>query len=251
MSGLAARLGRGLREVPLARAAAVRLRTFGRPPGGASDGVLVLFYHRVRAAERGRFERQLRLLRGYGDLVGLTDALGLLAEGRTGGRFICLTFDDGHQDAFDNAVPVLAGQGAPAAFFVVPGWIDDARPGIVDWAQCRQAAAAGIEVGSHTMTHRRLADLDAPEAEAEIAASRARIEAELGQPCRHFACPWGQPGVDYRPAREPALAREVGYRSFLTTIPRRAMAGTDPWAVPRVRMEPGWGTAELRYAFSR
>jgi peptidoglycan/xylan/chitin deacetylase (PgdA/CDA1 family) len=256
MSSLSVRLTRGLRDIPLARAAVVRWRTLGLSQGGAEDGVLILCYHGMRAADRGRFERQIHLLRDLGDVIGLSDVVRMLNEGRDhdgriGGRFICLTFDDGYTDAFDNAFPILAAQNVPAAFFVISGWVDESRPGIIGWSQCRDLAAAGMEIGSHSVTHPHLATLPQSEVEAELTTSRARIEAELGRPCLHFACPYGQPDEDYQPEREPALSRAAGYQSFLTTIPRRAHAGADPWALPRVRMEPGWGAAELRYAFSR
>jgi peptidoglycan/xylan/chitin deacetylase (PgdA/CDA1 family) len=255
MRNLRAHLSRGLRDIPLARGAAVRLRTLGKPRGGADDGVLILFYHGVRAADRRPFERQLHQLRQLGDIIGLSDTVSLFASapdsGRVGGRFICLTFDDGYTDAFDNGLPILAAQNMPAAFFVISGWVDENRPGIIGWTECRQLAAAGMEIGSHSATHPHLANLGEPEVEAELTASKARIEAELGRPCLHFACPYGQPGEDYQPDREPGLARAAGYQSFLTTVPRRAQAAADPWTLPRVRMEPGWGDAELRYAFSR
>jgi len=162
-----------------------------------------------------------------------------------------VTFDDGYTDAFDNGLPILAAQNVPAAFFVISGWIDENRPGVIGWVECRELAAAGMEIGSHSATHPHLATLGEPEVEAELTASKARIEAELGRPCLHFACPYGQPGEDYLPDRDPGLARAAGYQSFLTTVPRRAHAAADPWTLPRVRMEPGWGDAELRYAFSR
>jgi peptidoglycan/xylan/chitin deacetylase (PgdA/CDA1 family) len=251
MSTLTVPLRRLLRDVPLARTMFVQLSTLGVPLGGAKDGVLILCYHGMRAADRARFERQLRQLRGLGDIIGLNDGLKLLAGEPIGGRYVCLTFDDGYRDAFDHAFPILAAQNVPATFFVVTGWIDERRSGVIGWSECRHLAAGGIEIGSHSVTHPHLANLDQATAETELAASRARIEAELAQPCLHFACPFGQPGEDYRPERDPAQAQQAGYRSFLTTIPGRAQAGADPWALPRVRMEPGWGTAELRYAFSR
>jgi peptidoglycan/xylan/chitin deacetylase (PgdA/CDA1 family) len=255
MSAFRAHLTRGLRDNPLARAAVVRVLTLGKPRGGADDGVLVLFYHNVSAEDRGPFERQLRHLRDLGEFVGLSDALRLVAgapdSGRMGGRFICLTFDDGYTDAFDNGLPILAAQNVPAAFFVISDWIDENRPGVIGWAECRELAAAGMEIGSHSATHPHLATLGEAEVEAELTASKARIEAELARPCLHFACPYGQPGEDYQPDRDPGLARAAGYQSFLTTVPRRAHAAADPWTLPRIRMEPGWGDAELRYAFSR
>lgn len=250
MSGLARTLRHRLRDVRLAREAVVRLRLLSHRPA-ASDGVIFLFYHGVPPRDRARFARQLRRLRDFGDLVSLSDAIALLADGANHGRQICLTFDDGYRDAFDNALPILVEAGAPAAFFVISGWIDEAREDVIGWDECRDLVRSGMEVGSHTVTHRRLSTLSEPEAAAELQASRARIETELGQPCRHFACPFGQPDADYRPDREPALARAAGYRSFFTTIPRRAAASADPWRLPRVRMEPGWSDAELRHALLR
>lgn len=240
-----------LRDVRLAREAVVRLRLLARRPV-ASDGVLFLFYHAMRPGERGQFARQLRRLRDHGDLIALSDAVALLAAGGgRGERRICITFDDGARSAYDHALPILAEQGVPAAFFIVPGWIDEARAEIVGWDDCRRIAQAGMEVGSHSLTHRRLATLDAAKVASDLAAARERIEAELGRPCRHCACPWGQPDVDYLPEREPTLARAAGYRSFFTTVAQRAQPGADPWSLPRVRMEPGWGRAEIRYALLR
>ena len=208
-------------------------------------------YHGMRASDRAAFERQLRRLRAYADLVSLSDALAVLADPQAGVRCVALTFDDGRQDALDHAVPILAARGIPAAFFVVPQWIGTGRPGTFGWHECRSLAAAGFEVGSHSLTHARLAALPDDQAWHEVSASRARIEAELGRECRHFACPWGQPDEDYRPGRDPGLARRAEYRSFLTTVGRQARPGADPFQLPRVRMEPHWGAAEIRYAVRR
>jgi peptidoglycan/xylan/chitin deacetylase (PgdA/CDA1 family) len=62
-----------------------------------------------------------------------------------------------------------------------------------------------------------LAKHDAAVARAEMADSRAVIERELGAPVRHLAYPVGDPtsaGV-----REFAMARELGFRSAVTTRP--------------------------------
>jgi peptidoglycan/xylan/chitin deacetylase (PgdA/CDA1 family) len=205
----------------------------------------------MRESERACFAQQLRSLRDIAQLVSITDALTLLQSGRTGGYHICLTFDDSCLGAYQHAFPILAEACVPAVFFVVPAWMDQPRAGGFDWDACRRLVQAGMAVGSHSHGHRRLADLSDADALSELTMSRARIEAELGQPCAHFACPWGQPDVDYRPERDFGLARLAGYRSFLTTIARHAAIGADPFGLPRVRMEPGWGSAELRYALLR
>ncbi len=248
--GIAGRLRRYLRDVPGLRKGVVLCRTALHPMGGAKSGVLILFYHDMKASERRAFERQIGYFRDFGDLVGLQDAMQILTIGDAG-RYVCLTFDDGCQGAYNHAVPILVAHAAPAAFFVVPHWIDAQKPGTMRWDECRQMVQAGIELGSHSLTHRRLAQLDISEAKREFSDSRVRIEQETGQSCRAFACPWGQPGIDYHPQREAMLAREAGYSAFLTTRPQRAFAGNSLWELPRVRMEPGWGRTEMRYACGR
>jgi peptidoglycan/xylan/chitin deacetylase (PgdA/CDA1 family) len=242
--------GGRLRQIPVARSIALRIISLIRRRNDRGDGVVFLFYHDMHWRQRRAFETQLERLRGMGDFVSLDGALDVLSGGG-GGRHICLTFDDGCRGAFQYAFPVLAGRGIPAAFFIVSDWVDAGRPDTVDWDACRTMAASGMTLGSHSATHRRLAELSREEAAREFSASRERIEAESGRPCQHFACPWGQPGRDYRPERDPGLAGEAGYVSFLTTIARRAQAGVSAWQLPRIRMEPGWGEDELRYAFSR
>jgi peptidoglycan/xylan/chitin deacetylase (PgdA/CDA1 family) len=250
VSGILGRLRHGLRDMPAARAVAIRMHNFGRAPRH-SDGVLFLNYHDMRARDRPRFAQQLRAMRQLADMVSVTDALSLLGSKRTGQYCISLTFDDSLLGAYEHALPILAEQGVPATFFLVPGWIDEQRADIFDWDACRKLVSAGMEVGSHSQNHHRLARMSGDEVLSDLIRSRTRIEHELARECVHFACPWGQPDADYQPARDPALARLAGFRSFLTTVPRHAGMGTSPFNLPRVRMEPGWGAAELRYAFLR
>ncbi|WP_244643848.1 polysaccharide deacetylase family protein [Alsobacter metallidurans] len=88
----------------------------------------------------------------------------------------------------------------------------------LDWAGLRRLAADPlITIGAHTMTHPMLAKHDAATACAEMADSRAAIERELGVPVRHLAYPVGDP-TSAGP-REFAMARELGFRSAVTTRP--------------------------------
>lgn len=214
------------------------------------DGVLFLFYHDMQASDRPAFAHQLTLLKNFGDIIDIDAAIQIAAMGG-GGRHVCLTFDDGRLGAFEHALPMLAERGISATFFVVSGWVDEGRPGVLSWDSCRALVEAGMQIGSHSVTHSRLANLDREAALAELTRSRLRIETKLGRDCKHFACPWGQPKSDFLAERDPGLALAAGYRSFFTTLPTRARSPTSPYLLPRVRMEPGWGEAEIRYAFCR
>ncbi|MBX9925468.1 MAG: polysaccharide deacetylase, partial [Hyphomicrobiaceae bacterium] len=90
-----------------------------------------------------------------------------------------------------------------------------------------------------------LAKLPASEAAAEIAGSMARVEAELGRPCRHFSYPYGCSAS--ASTREFTLAREAGAITATTTrkgfiMPRHA---NTPTALPRVSLNGDF--QDLRY----
>lgn len=237
-------LRHALRDRPLFRGPAIRLRMLLQPPR-STGGVLFLMYHRLPARHGPAFARQLRWLRDAGELVGVGDALASLSAPAGSGLRICLTVDDGWQDA----VPALLAAAVPAALFVPSDWVGQA--GRVSWDELRLLTAAGMTVGSHSASHARLARLGPAAAWDEMQRSRDAFTRELGQACHHFAAPFGQPGEDFLLARDPALARAARYRSFFTTVARRAAAGPDPFVLPRVRMEPHWGQNEIAYALWR
>jgi peptidoglycan/xylan/chitin deacetylase (PgdA/CDA1 family) len=214
-------------------------------------------YHSVPARTRSAFVRQIDYMRSLGDFVSPSKAIELLARDEPlAGRYFCITFDDGERDAYENAFPILAARAIPYVSFIVPAWvaIDDAQISAgqyVSWSECRHMAENGATIGSHSLSHRRLAMLSRQETQVEMAASKLILERELAIPCEHFACPWGQPVDDYVVERDPGLAARCGYHSFFTTIRGSADRGISPWAIPRIRLEPNWDLHQLRYLFSR
>jgi peptidoglycan/xylan/chitin deacetylase (PgdA/CDA1 family) len=77
------------------------------------------------------------------------------------------------------------------------------------WAQAREMASAGVEIGSHTVSHPILTTLDAGTLRDELVESKRRVEDALGRECLSFAYPNGSP-ADFGP-REKAALREYGY----------------------------------------
>lgn len=241
-----------------------------RPPR-SSNWIRFPYYHHVFDDERRGFERQLRYMRGFGEFVSLDDALGLIEqEGELDGRYFCITFDDGFRNNLSNAVPILLDHAAPAAFFVPTAFIgvpadDVEEQGVgrihqfggtaiefLDWDEVRELAAVdGMSVGSHTVSHQRLSDLEDDAVEYELRASKEKIERELGARCDHFCAPVGRPGLDFDPERDPELAMRAGYRSFLTT--RRGSHGRRPIPefVERDHLIAAWGVYQLRYFLGR
>lgn len=208
------------RLLVLAGAARARLRRGDRR---------VLLYHRVEAAPvpgdawsvrasdfRAQMQRLLR--RGY---VPVTLGAALGWGRHAGGREVLVAFDDGYRSVLDVAAPILSELGIPAAAFVVSGSLG----GVSEWerpyglepkplltaAELAQLVARGFSVGSHSRTHADLAAATDGEVEAQIATSRAEIEALVGTPVLAFSVPFGRDD----PRIATALVR-AGYRMKIT-----------------------------------
>jgi peptidoglycan/xylan/chitin deacetylase (PgdA/CDA1 family) len=87
---------------------------------------------------------------------------------------------------------------------------------VMTWDELRELARDPlVTIGAHTRGHYALAKLSEGEARAEMAESIARIEKELGRPCRHFSYPYGCERSAGE--REFRLAEELGVETAVTT----------------------------------
>ncbi len=106
----------------------------------------------------------------------------------------------------------------------------------LNWQEIREMAADSVQFGSHTVSHRCLAQLGADDLRYELITSRERLESELGIPVTALAYPFG--GLTaYNPA-VIAAARAAGYRVATTYIPGvRKLAAADPFELRRQHVE--------------
>ena len=140
---------------------------------------------------------------------------------------VCITFDDGCETDLISAAPVLKQFGFGATFYAVSGFIG--KPGYLSVAQLRELQRLGFEVGCHSMSHPYLTDLDEAGLQREIADAKTMLEQMLGAPIQHFSCPGGR--YDDRVVH---VAKQAGFMSVTTSIPRANTAATDPFALARV-----------------
>lgn len=80
---------------------------------------------------------------------------------------------------------------------------------LLNWDHVRELRKAGMDVQSHTRTHRVLQTLQADELFDELAGSRADLERELGEPTRALAYPVGNPVLGSSSIR--AALESAGY----------------------------------------
>jgi peptidoglycan/xylan/chitin deacetylase (PgdA/CDA1 family) len=93
-----------------------------------------------------------------------------------------------------------------------------------------------VTIGAHTISHCNLARESKATASQEMAVGRARIEAALQRPVAHLAYPYGD--RDAAAGREFALAREIGFKTAVTTRPGMIFAenAAHLTALPRVSL---------------
>ncbi len=179
------------------------------PQGPDHVQVPILLYHHIAISPIGSryyvppamFDAQLKLLHDWGYQ---TISTTLLVKAITQGAAlpphpILLTFDDANEDNFAAAFPIMQKYGFTGVLYVPYDYIG--TPNYLTADQIRTMAAAGWEVGSHTLTHPgNFATLDPASLRAEVVDSRKMLGALLGLPILTFAYPFGDSdssAVDY------------------------------------------------------
>ncbi len=218
--------------------------------------VPVLCYHSVSDEQRdgtlrwsvspGDFDEQMALLRqrgrtpltvsGYADMLCRTVPLPP--------KPVLVTFDDGFADLATTALPVLRRYGITATAFVITSrlgptgsWHGDAA---LDWDQLAELQAIGVEIGSHSHTHRALDCLRTAELFGETLASKRVLEDGLRKPVNCFAYPYGYYSDVVRRA-----VRAAGYVSACAVKNALSHAGDDVFAIARVLVERHTGVAGI------
>ena len=145
------------------------------------------------------------------------------------GRFV-LSFDDGHISNYTVAFPMLVARRWPGCFFIVASRVG--APHALGWRELREMAAAGMEIGSHSLTHPFLHRASAADIRREFEESKRILEDGLGQPVTLASLPYGTAGTDMR-----AVIAEIGYHAFCTSEPGLVSPRTDRMAVPRIAIK--------------
>jgi peptidoglycan/xylan/chitin deacetylase (PgdA/CDA1 family) len=199
------------------------------PGGGAGATVVcpILIYHSVReyrasdsAAARSyiitpeTLEQELQFLKSQGNNAVSFDQLADAVE--KGIPLppdpVIISFDDGWESQYQAAFPLLKKYGFRATFFIFTNGIGAKHFMTAD--QLRELAAAGMEIGDHSLSHPYLAKItDENALRREIFDSRAKLEAVIGKPVTTFAYPFG-----HYTGHIVDLVKQAGYRSARSTF---------------------------------
>ena len=123
---------------------------------------------------------------------------------------VVLTFDDGFEDFYKVVAPHLGRRKLPATVFVITERAGDSfvsnGESFLSWAEIRELASSGIDIGSHTCSHPYLPDLSVLDVTKELSESQAAIRSQLDQGQISLSYPYGQ--VSESISR---LAKSIGY----------------------------------------
>jgi peptidoglycan/xylan/chitin deacetylase (PgdA/CDA1 family) len=165
---------------------------------------------------------------------------------------VVLTFDDGFQDFYTAAFPVLQQHGFSATMYLPTAFIGETRRvfsptsvprpvvhsrSCLTWSEVRELHAGGLEFGSHTVTHAKLVELAWAQINSEISDSKCMIEQKLGNLVTAFCYPYAFPQADqcFTMKLRQSL-RDAGYAACVTTEVGQAKVGDDPLRLKRLPM---------------
>jgi len=180
------------------------------------------------------FDEEMKLLHDWGYTTITTELLiKAIAEGADlPPRPIIITFDDGHLNNYTTAFPIMKKYGFTGIVYIVGNYLGADQYMNID--QIKEMAAAGWEVGSHSISHQDLTTLDPERQRYEIVESRTMLQNELGVPVLTIAYPFGISNsgvVDYARFAGYIGGMSLGFTydqgvSNLYTMQRRDIKGT-------------------------
>ena len=119
---------------------------------------------------------------------------------------ISLTFDDGVEDQYTNALPILQQYGMHGTFYIISGYVG-VNSAYMTLPQVQAIYNAGNEIAGHTVLHPYLTQLTTDEATREICQGRNTL-LNWGFPVTNFAYPYS----DYNSAVE-GIVQQCGFNS--------------------------------------
>lgn len=173
------------------------------------------------------FEQQLVWLKDHGyESESLADAL----AGHRPSKPVVLTFDDGYADFYTQAWPLLMKYGFSGTIYIITNRLGSA--GFLTTDQLVTLANAGVEVGSHTVSHPNLSTMSGAKLTKELADSRNELRRLTGQAVASFCYPSGR----YTEVTVSAV-KAAGYQTAVTT--KEGLANlADTLTLSRLRIKP-------------
>jgi peptidoglycan/xylan/chitin deacetylase (PgdA/CDA1 family) len=149
------------------------------------------------------------------------------------GKPIVLTFDNGYQSQYSNALPVLRRLGWEGVENLQLTGLPPSQGGL-SHEQVHGLVAAGWELDTQGFSHADLITLDPSELHYQVAVARTEVQRLYHVPVNWFCYPSG-----HYNAAVVAAVQAAGYRGSTTVVPGWAQPGEDSYRLPRLRVLGG------------
>lgn len=205
--------------------------------------VPILMYHHIDeggeisslSVSPENFRCQMRFLarRNY-NVIGLSELVRAIKNKQSLPRnTVVITFDDGYEDNYTRAFPVLEKYNLPATIFVIVDSLG--KQGYLNYAQIRRMASSGIiDIDSHSLAGAYLPGKTKEELEREIGASKRKLQARLKKSVDLFCYPIG----GFSPQIQE-IVKKYGYEAACSTNrgKRQTYLNDDIFALRRIKVK--------------
>ena len=208
----------------------------------SNSQVVVLCYHRIEGKAGGAlsiepalFEEHMQKIKDAGvTVISMQDFLAWRrGEKEIPPKCALITIDDGYVSGYEVGWPILKKYGYPFTMFVYLKYISTGGKAIT-WDQLAEMRDAGVDIGSHTVSHQdlRKKGKGATDYESylkdEVERSKQVIEEKLGIKVLSIAYPQGRAN-----AKVAQATKDAGYEFGFTTYGMRLTQNADPYALGR------------------
>ncbi|HIU63727.1 MAG TPA: polysaccharide deacetylase family protein [Candidatus Avacidaminococcus intestinavium] len=204
-------------------------------------------YHRIadipgdrNSLPLAKFEEQLQFLAANGyQTITLDDVYDYYTNNKSlPPKTVVLTFDDGYKDNLTLALPLLIKYNMQATVFAITDWVGKENKWenfnkklttTMDWSELKKWQTAGMQVGSHTVSHPFLAHLEPTMLKQELQKSKKELEERLAVPIDHLCYPYGNFNKNVCIA-----SKDAGYKTALAIFEHAPLWQIDLFALPRI-----------------
>jgi peptidoglycan/xylan/chitin deacetylase (PgdA/CDA1 family) len=214
---------------------------------GPCTSLPVLMYHHIQTEDQAKahpgqtnlsvftpnFREQMQYLKDKNYNVVLPKDLVDFFNSGVGipAKSVMITLDDGYEDNYTDAFPILRELGIKATIFLITGLAEN--PGYLTWNEVKEMAGNGIYFGNHTWSHRNM-KTNAETINKEIGTAQTQLMERGLNPEKIFAFPYGTMSG----TADKYLGTE-GYALAFDTIPGRILCAKQRYALGRIRVGNG------------
>ena len=214
---------------------------------------IVLMYHSISSpvpehesgfvCAKKKFDAHIKALIKKGFYFASIDEvqLHILDKKQLPEKSVLITFDDGYMDNYTNAFPILKKYNIPAIIFLVAGLIGKTNQWLsgkqwttrklLTWEQIEEMMNNGVSFGCHSLTHKRLTELNYEEQKKELTESKLLLEDHLGRVINFVAYPYG-----IYDKNTLNLVKETGYLLGFSTHSGFNSQSVDPLIIRRLEV---------------